>query len=71
MSRPKCEASPAATCKWCHESLHQCVCDGTASDDECPACGGEGVRDGHEEDPSWFSPGEMVPCGACGGKGWV
>lgn len=29
MSRPKCEASPAATCKWCHESQHQCVLDGT------------------------------------------
>lgn len=36
---------------------------------ECGDCGGEGGHDGYEEDPLWYHPGEISPCGMCNGKG--
>ena len=39
------------------------------SDSECFHCGGEGWIDGYDDDPLWFSPGEMERCASCGGSG--
>lgn len=36
---------------------------------ECADCGGEGGHDGYEEDPNWYQPGEISPCGMCSGQG--
>lgn len=36
---------------------------------ECWHCGGEGYIDGYEDDPLWFSPGEIERCASCGGSG--
>lgn len=38
-------------------------------DGDCFHCGGEGYVDGYEDDPLWFSPGEMERCSSCGGSG--
>jgi len=35
----------------------------------CWDCGGDGCRDGYEEDPLWYDPGDMIPCDTCGGHG--
>jgi len=36
---------------------------------ECDAGCEDGYHDGYEEDPLWFSPGEMELCEACKGLG--
>lgn len=35
----------------------------------CSECGGEGGRDGYEEDPLWYDPGDIIPCDWCRGQG--
>lgn len=51
------------------------ICGAEMEWEECHAVGCEdGWYDGYEfDDPLWFSPGEMVRCEECGGKGgyWV
>jgi hypothetical protein len=37
--------------------------------EDCSACGGDGFFAGHEEDPNWYHPGELVACRQCGGTG--
>jgi len=37
---------------------------------DCSDCGGEGGRDGYEEDPLWYDDGDMIPCSMCRGEGF-
>ena len=36
---------------------------------DCLECGGEGGFDAYEEDPIWYEPGDLAPCGLCAGMG--
>lgn len=36
----------------------------------CSDCGGEGGRDGYEEDPLWYDAGDIIPCDMCRGEGF-
>jgi DnaJ-class molecular chaperone len=47
-------------CSECHNPLEWLGCD---------QCDGEGEVDGYEDDPLWYSPGEMEVCSACCGSG--
>jgi hypothetical protein len=44
-------------------------CDSDTRTAQCSECGGEGGHDGYEYDPLWYSPGDIIPCGLCGGAG--
>lgn len=56
--KPDFELCPV--CRCCEMDTHWC---------NCPQCGGEGDFDGYDEDPMWYDPGDMVPCGYCNGRG--
>lgn len=36
---------------------------------DCLCCGGDGWVDGYENDPLWYSPGELERCSSCNGSG--
>lgn len=36
----------------------------------CSDCAGEGGHDGYEDDPLWYDPGDLIPCGLCDGLGF-
>src|SRR5205809_393046 len=38
-------------------------------DGDCFHCGGDGWIDGYDDDPLWFSPGELTRCSSCNGSG--
>ena len=51
----------------------QCArCGSTLEWELCSACDGEGITgpgELYEQDPLWYDPGDMKPCGECGGQG--
>lgn len=70
MSIPTCKkVDPEPECTGCGNARHQCVCHDDDFGGTCGLCGGDGWFDGHEEDPLWYHPGELVPCSQCGGRG--